>query len=611
MRKKLATAILTLVALVLALGVETPSAGAHAVLEASKPAAGESLAQPPTEIIFYFTEAIEPNYSTAYVTGADGRRWELPNEGAFHIHTDPTNPGLIMNPTQPDGTTMPNGTYTVVWDVLSAVDGHRTKGAFAFFVGPPPLDPLPSEPEMEIDAISAPPDSLEVFVRWANFAAMAALIGAALFPFVILPAAVVGLNASEANEVGVRRALRIARVSTLLASLGLIIASCASLWMQVWLGSGDSTPFGLFRDFVSDTRYGDVWIARMALAAGAFVCSLLILVRGRGAWHESMLHPRNTPWVVLAALSLAIPVTTSLNSHAATGGDFDLSTAIDYVHLVAGGLWVGLLLQLALVILLVVPLLDDRAGFLAGSVRRFSWVAVPTVIVIVATGVIQSIDRLGGIDELFDTGYGLTLTMKILLLAPVLVIGAANLLVFGPRFVQFARQKAKAILELKPWEGAFRYGLMLEVTLAIIVLAATGLLTNTPPPRSAGSGGDSASQPTSAAPTPTAGSGFALVEDLSLSVWADPAKAGLNDVNVLVIDQDGDEEEIQSVILRFRYTQDDLGQSEAFAEPVHPPSHYIASTSDLSLPGQWEVEVIVRRPGLLDARGTVELEITA
>jgi copper transport protein len=279
---------------------------------------------------------------------------------------------------------------------------------------------------------------------------------------------------------------------------------------------------------------------------------------------------------------------------------------------VAGGLWIGLLLQLTLVIVLVVPALDEKAGFLAGSVSRFSWVAVPTVIVIVATGVIQSIDRLGGIDELFDTSYGLTLAMKIALLAPIIVIGAVNLLIFGPRFLEFAREKARALLELRPWEGAFRYALMIEISLAIVVLAATALLTNTSPPGSAqGGDGSAVSQPANAAPTPAAESGFALVDDVTISVWAEPAKAGFNDVNVLVIDQEGDEEEIQKVILRFRNLDKDVGVSQAEAPAVHPPTHFIAQTSDLSLPGKWEVEVIVRREGLLDTRATVELEIAA
>jgi hypothetical protein len=144
-----------------------------------------------------------------------------------------------------------------------------------------------------------------------------------------------------------------------------------------------------------------------------------------------------------------------------------------------------------------------------------------------------------------------------------------------------------------------------------VVLAATALLTNTSPPGSAQGGDSSVSQPTSAVPTPTADSGFFFADDLSVSVWADPGMPGANQVNVLVIDQEGDKEEVQKVLVRFRYVEENLGVSEAEALPLHPPSHFVADTTDLSLPGKWEAEVIVRREGLLDARGKVQLEIGA
>jgi copper transport protein len=380
--------------------------------------------------------------------------------------------------------------------------------------------------------------------------------------------------------------------------------------VQAWLATGESSSFSTVKDFVSDSRYGEIWIARMLLAAGAVVCSLLILARSGGEWHESILHPKNTPWIILSALAIALPVTTSLNSHAAGGGDFNFSTGIDYVHLVAGGLWLGLLVQFGLVILMVVPQLDERAGFLAGSVRRFSWIAVPTVAVIVVTGLIQSIDRLGGIDELFDSDYGLTLLMKILLIAPVVAIGAFNVFLFGPKFVAYARERARALLQMRPWERAFRLGIIVEVALAVVILGVTALLTSTSPQGSAqedGSGG----QTTNPVPTPTAESDFVLVDDLSISVWADPGMPGVNQVNALVIDQEGDEDPIQRVLFRFKYLGDDLGVSEAEAQALHPPSHWVADTTDLSLPGEWEVEVIVRREGMLDARGTVQLDIGA
>jgi methionine-rich copper-binding protein CopC len=127
--KLAARGILAAIVLLPALGASPSGAGAHAEFIRSDPADGQSVILGPPEVIFWYTEAIEVNSSDAYVVDASGKRWELPTEDAFHIHNDPTNPGLLMVPN------MPSGEYTVVWDMLSAVDDHRTDGSFTFFVG--------------------------------------------------------------------------------------------------------------------------------------------------------------------------------------------------------------------------------------------------------------------------------------------------------------------------------------------------------------------------------------------------------------------------------------------------------------------------------------------
>ena len=86
---------------------------------------------------------------------------------------------------------------------------------------------------------------------------------------------------------------------------------------------------------------------------------------------------------------------------------------------------------------------------------------------------------------------------------------------------------------------------------------------------------------------------------------------GVNEVNILLDDKDGDQREVQRVIMRVKYLEDDLGVAEIDAEPFHPPIHYTVSTPQFSLPGNWEVEVIVRRDGVLDARATFEMNIQA
>jgi hypothetical protein len=73
----------------------------------------------------------------------------------------------------------------------------------------------------------------------------------------------------------------------------------------------------------------------------------------------------------------------------------------------------------------------------------------------------------------------------------------------------------------------------------------------------------------------------------------------------------GDWRDVQKLILRFKDLDQDLGESEEEARPIHPPVHFIATTTQMSLPGKWQVQVIVRREGLLDTTAEIPIDITA
>lgn len=101
-------------------------ASAHAHLDHSNPAAGSVLPQAPKEITIWFTEALEPKFSTIVVQNAKGKAMQ---SGAAHLA--PGNTAQFVVPLKP----LTPGTYKVIWRVLS-VDTHRTKGDFSFRVGP-------------------------------------------------------------------------------------------------------------------------------------------------------------------------------------------------------------------------------------------------------------------------------------------------------------------------------------------------------------------------------------------------------------------------------------------------------------------------------------------
>ena len=97
------------------------AAQAHARLDHASPRVGSTVAAAPKELSMWFTEKLEPAFSTAEVRNAQGA------VQSGKAHADGT---VLHVPLQ----SLSPGTYTVNWRVLS-VDTHRTQGSFTFTVG--------------------------------------------------------------------------------------------------------------------------------------------------------------------------------------------------------------------------------------------------------------------------------------------------------------------------------------------------------------------------------------------------------------------------------------------------------------------------------------------
>jgi methionine-rich copper-binding protein CopC len=98
---------------------------AHAFLDHSDPAVGSTIPKSPAVIHLWFTQQVEPAFSSVTVTDQSGASM---NDAAAAI--DPSNPSELDVNLKP----LPAGTYTVKWHVLS-VDTHTTEGDFTFHVG--------------------------------------------------------------------------------------------------------------------------------------------------------------------------------------------------------------------------------------------------------------------------------------------------------------------------------------------------------------------------------------------------------------------------------------------------------------------------------------------
>jgi methionine-rich copper-binding protein CopC len=99
-------------------------AAAHAVLQRSEPRVASTLRRPPDEVKLYFSERLEPAYSTIRVLDGQGAQVDRRES-----RVDRTNLTLLRTPLPP----LPPGTYTVRWRVLS-IDGDVTEGHFTFTI---------------------------------------------------------------------------------------------------------------------------------------------------------------------------------------------------------------------------------------------------------------------------------------------------------------------------------------------------------------------------------------------------------------------------------------------------------------------------------------------
>ena len=325
-------------------------AAAHANYVRSVPEAGSASPTSPRTVQVWFSEPMDPAASTLSVHDATGK--EVSNADAHVAPDDARSLGISLPP-------LTQGTYTVLWQTLSAVDGHIAKGAFPFIVGEGHATSsyavLVSQMERN-DVALQPPSFTDTLVRWSTLVALLLVAGG----FTYAPFA---FAAPEQHAFRIALAHRRRRV--LWISLGLLgitlIAGVAQRAAEVSLAS------------VLSGRFGLVVIARVALGSWLGV----LLWRG---WDETRL---------VALPGALLLLSQSLLSHSAAEEAWLLPTLADLLHLGAAAIWLGGVVMLALVI--APPALTDptRREDLHNAIVRFSPLAIGSVIVLSLTGLMQ------------------------------------------------------------------------------------------------------------------------------------------------------------------------------------------------------------------------------
>ncbi|WP_314243291.1 copper resistance CopC/CopD family protein [Streptomyces kutzneri] len=424
-----ATAVLPRLALVLAALLATlftaaSPATAHAALTASDPKDGAVVATAPAQVTLSFSEQVALGDDSIRVLDPQGKRVDT-GELRDMCSGSTVRYGTALH------TGLPDGTYTVAWQAVSA-DSHPISGAFTFSIG------APSATDVTLPTAQAGGGPVGIaygIARYAAYAGFTVLVGGAAF---ILLCWRRGAAERPLQKLVVR-----AWVTLTAATLAMLVLRTP------YTGSGNfSDVFDLDGlRAVLETKTGASLVSRLLLlgAAALFVAVLFGVYARRVAGlgpdeadraegessgadqadgtdeTDGAERPDDTSDLTFglaiggAVVSGGIAATWALSEHASTGIQPGIAMPADILHLMAAAMWLGGLAAL-LVALHKVP------GIEPAAVRRFSRVAFVSVLVLAVTGIYQSWRQLGSWSALTGTDYGQLLLLKIGLVAVLLGI---------------------------------------------------------------------------------------------------------------------------------------------------------------------------------------------
>jgi copper transport protein len=527
-----------LIALVVGAGwllVTAGPASAHAQLVSTDPPAGSVLSEAPDAVTVTFDEAVETGDHALRVFDADGD--EIDTGRLTKVDG-----GKGLRVTISDGA-MPDGGYIVTWRILSA-DGHPVDGGITFRVGTTSdeVDTTVLEQLLQRGEGSSALSVASIVARALMFAGIAVTVGGTALIVVAWPAG--------AGDVRGRRVL-----------LGGLLAAGLGTVAGIGLQAADVAGLGLV-DAIKPSVAFDILDTDYGRAA---VLRLVLLVVGAVALH--FIRPttiRSPRWYVpLAVLGGAILTTVTFSGHARTGRWISLAGPADVIHLTVGALWVGGLVMLALAVLPV----SGRSGAFDVA-KRFSPVALVSVVLVTITGSVQGLRQLDGLDGLVDTTYGRLLLVKVLAVTAMVALGLSS------RQATFA-DHAEPGLRM----AQLRQSVIGEASLAAIVIIATAMLV--------------AANPSGAADEPESFSATRVVDGTLLEVIVAPAATGPVDVHVYVQNPtSGLTDGVLDATATLALPDEDI---DGVVVPLIPAgrNHFSAYDVEVPIAGDWELDVNV------------------
>jgi putative copper export protein len=220
---------------------------------------------------------------------------------------------------------------------------------------------------------------------------------------------------------------------------------------------------------VMETQFGRVWLVRAGLAIALAVTAVL------AAWR---IRTRDAEFVIAASgFALLIALTPAISGHAKVQGGIAILS--DWAHVLAAGVWTG---GLAFLLIALAVSAGRRWELAAVAVPRFSAIAVVSVAIVIASGVLNGIIETDSL-RLWEATYGRLLLLKVGLVVPLLALGAFNNRFSVPRLgsgTASGRERRRFVIAT-----------VCELAIVVVIVAVTAALIAEPPTKAVSSAGAS------------------------------------------------------------------------------------------------------------------------
>ena len=534
------------------------SAWAHAALLRTTPSASGTVNVAPSQVTLAYSEPVEPRFAIVSATNAAGRQVT-----SGEPRSAPGSPQTLVTPLQ----RVPEGWYLVFWRVISA-DGHPVRGAFTFAVGPNPGPP----PQFQVPSLSETATTTSLLVsRWVAFLSLLTALGLFVLRSLIARPVVRAVRGCSLRPLTI--AFGVAVAAALVAIPVYVLLATAQFTLRSWWDLGGILPAARSSGFGRDFLDLELVLALFAVAAG-----IALWVDRPEREQRSVVELLALPSALAAGAStLLLP---ALAGHAGQKSPRGLSLPLDAAHLGAAGIWLGGLIGIVIFWLTVGR--AARAAALALVVPRFSLVAFGSVLLLIGTGIGQSLLELPTLATLWQTSYGKALLVKIALLAAALVLAAVNLARTKPR-LQAGDADAPLLLR-RLVQG--------EILFVAAALFAAGVLASLPPPSSA----LARVQNVAARVGPGPVSEVIAKSPYRVRVRVTPNRAAVKNAFSVSLTRDGKPVQGAGVITKFDMLDMEMGEQSYRLRELRP-GVFSKSAPALVMVGHWGLQFEVTPPG--------------